>query len=73
VLALAAVGRPLLAMMRPVESSRDTSRALTNEQLVLAVCGLCVLYFGFAPVVGDSNLPALLMGWIDSAVAGLRD
>ena len=39
VLALAAVGRPLLAMLRPSEPSRDASRALTNEQFVLALCG----------------------------------
>jgi len=72
VLALAAVGRPLLAMLRPVESSRDTSRALTNEQFVLALCGASVVYFGFAPIVGDANFAGLLMTWIDSAVASIR-
>lgn len=72
VLAFAAVGRPLLAMLRPVEPGRQTSRALTNEQLVLAVCGACVLYLGFAPVTGEANVARLLVEWIDAAVAGLR-
>ncbi|MHA7837725.1 MAG: proton-conducting transporter transmembrane domain-containing protein, partial [bacterium] len=68
VLALAAVGRPLLAMLRPVESRRDASRALTNEQLVLALCGAGVIYLGLAPLAGDDGLAALLREWILVAV-----
>jgi NADH-quinone oxidoreductase subunit N len=72
VLALTAVGRPLLAMMRPIETTRAPSRALTNEQFVLAICGACVLYFGFAPAVGDTNLAGWLVDWIQVSVASLR-
>jgi NADH-quinone oxidoreductase subunit N len=72
VLALTAVGRPLLAMLRPMETTRAPSRALTNEQFVLAICGACVVYFGFAPAVGDSNAAHWLVDWIRSAVASLR-
>jgi NADH-quinone oxidoreductase subunit N len=72
VLALTAVGRPLLAMMRPIETTRAPSRALTNEQFVLAVCGAAVLYFGFAPAIGGSNLASWLVDWIQSSVASLR-
>jgi len=81
VLALATVGRPLLAMLRRGdesrrdirrESRREPSRALTNEQLVLAVCGLTVVYFGFVPLAGESGIAALVERWIQAAVAGLR-
>ncbi len=72
VLALAAVGRPLLAMLRRGdESRREPSHALTNEQLVLAICGLCVLYFGFVPLSEGSGVAALVERWIQAAVAGL--
>ena len=50
-----AVGRPLLAMLRPLETTRAPSRALTHEQFVLAICGFCVVYFGFAPAVGKGG------------------
>jgi NADH-quinone oxidoreductase subunit N len=72
VLALTAVGRPLLAMLRPLETTRAPSRALTNEQLVLSICGICVLYFGFAPATGGENLASWLVDWIHTAVASLR-
>ncbi len=71
-LALIAVGRPLLAMLRPVEGNREMSRALTNEQLVLAVCGLAVVYFGVAPIVSEGSAVGLLSRWIDEAVVSLR-
>lgn len=71
-LALVAVGRPLLAMLRPVESGRDVSRALSHEQLVLAVCGACVLYFGLAPLVGTGNIATWLNDWIGGALASIR-
>jgi len=72
VLALTAVGRPLLAMLRPLETMRAPSRALTNEQFVLAICSACIFYFGFAPAIGDSNLASWLVDWIHEAVASLR-
>jgi NADH-quinone oxidoreductase subunit N len=72
VLALTAVGRPLLAMLRPLEATRTPSRALTHEQLVLAICGAAVLYFGFAPAVGDANLASWLVGWMNTAIEGVR-
>ncbi|MEE8166655.1 MAG: proton-conducting transporter membrane subunit, partial [Myxococcota bacterium] len=72
VLSLTAVGRPLLAMLRPMETTRVSSRALTNEQFVLALCGACVLYFGFAPALGQGNLAGWLAGWIDTAVVSIR-
>ena len=72
VLAFSAVGRPLLAMLRPADSRRDPSRALGNEQLVLALCGVCVVYFGIAPIVSDGDLTGRLIGWIEVALASLR-
>ncbi len=71
-LALVAVGRPLLAMLRPAEAGREGSRALSNEQFVLAICGVIVLYFGMMPVVGETNLAGQLEIWIDRAIASLR-
>lgn len=71
-LALTAVGRPLLAMLRPAEAGREGSRALSNELFVLALCGFVVLYFGVVPVVGETNLAGQLEIWIDRAIASLR-
>jgi NADH-quinone oxidoreductase subunit N len=71
-LALTAVGRPLLAMVRPAEAGREGSRALSNEQFVLAICGVIVLYFGLMPVIGETNLAGQLDIWIDRAIASLR-
>ena len=72
VLALTAVGRPLLALLRPTEPRRDASRALTNEQFVLTLCGLSVVYFGIAPIVGVGNVAGLFFDWIDAVLASLR-
>jgi NADH-quinone oxidoreductase subunit N len=72
VLALAAVGRPLLAILRPSEGRQDASRALTNEQLVLALCGLSVVGFGVAPVLSVGELSGIFFDWIDAAIASLR-
>jgi proton-translocating NADH-quinone oxidoreductase chain N len=72
VLALTAIGRPLLAMLRPVDAGKVGSRALTNEQFVLAFCGLVVVYFGVMPIVVEANLAGQLELWIDRAVAALR-
>lgn len=72
VLALAAVGRPLLAMLRPQESRRAPSRALTNEQVVLALSGFVVVYFGIAPLIGEHHLFGWVQGWIERALASLR-
>jgi NADH-quinone oxidoreductase subunit N len=72
VLALTAVGRPLLAMLRPDDGSRSGSRALSNEQFVLAICGAAVVYFGVMPIVGETNMAGQLAVWIDRAVASLR-
>lgn len=72
VLALTAVGRPLLEMLRPSEAGREGSRALSNEQFVLAICGLIVIYFGVMPVIGESNLAGQLTIWIDRALTALR-
>ncbi len=72
VLALTAVGRPLLAMLGETERHRSGSRALSNEQFVLAVCGGVVLYFGVMPIFGETNLSGQLSIWIDRAVASLR-
>jgi NADH-quinone oxidoreductase subunit N len=72
VLSLIAVGRPLLAMLRPAEATRVSSRALTNEQFVLALCGAGVLYFGFAPALGEGNLAGWLAGWIHTAVVSIQ-
>lgn len=72
VLALTAVGRPLLAILRPSGAKEDNSRALTNEQLVLALCGLCVIGFGIAPVLSVGNLAGNFFEWIDAALVSLR-
>ncbi len=72
VLALTAVGRPLLAILRPTEARQDSSRALTNEQLVLTLCGFSVVYFGIAPIVGVGNVAGLFFDWIDAVLASLR-
>lgn len=72
VLALCAISRPLLAMMRPEDAGRTGSRALTNEQFVLTFCGFVVVYFGIMPIVGETNLAGQLSLWIDRAVAALR-
>lgn len=72
VLALTAVGRPLLAILRPTEAKQDLSRALTNEQLVLALCGTSVLYFGISPLVHLGSIGEIFFGWIDLALVGLR-
>ena len=73
VLALTAVGRPLLAMLRSTEANSDASRALTNEQLVLALCGLGVLYFGIAPIVSVGDVASSLFDWMDAALGALRE
>ncbi len=72
VLSLTAVGRPLLAMLRPTETTRVSSRALTNEQFVLVLCGAGVLYFGFAPALGPGDLAGWLAGWINTAVVSIH-
>ena len=72
VLALTAVGRPLLAMLRRTEPRLDASRALTNEQFVLALCGLSVVCLGIAPVVSVGNISSVFFDWIDAALASLR-
>ncbi|MEZ4332491.1 MAG: proton-conducting transporter membrane subunit [Myxococcota bacterium] len=65
VLALTAVGRPLVAMLRPAEGRRAASAALTNEQVVLAFCGVVVVLLGVVPLFGEHALS----GWVESAVA----
>jgi NADH-quinone oxidoreductase subunit N len=72
VLALMAAGRPLLAMLGEAERHRSGSRALSNEQFVLAVCGAIVVYFGVMPIIGETNMSGQLAIWIDRAVASLR-
>ncbi len=72
VLALTAVGRPLVAMLYPSEGRRDASRALSNEQVVLVVCGLVVLFLGMAPLFGERTLSGWLTRWIAEGVASLR-
>ena len=72
VLALASVGRPLLAMLRPETSTRAPSRALTHEQFVLTICGGLLLYFGFVPAIEDRNLASGLTRWIAEAVLSLH-
>ncbi len=72
VLALTAVGRPLLEMLRSTEAGREGSRALSNEQLVLAICGVVVVYFGVMPVMGDTDLTGQLTLWIQRAIGSLR-
>lgn len=72
VLALAAIGRPLLAMLRAPDSRREPSRALTNEQVVLALSGFVVVYFGIAPLIGEHALFGWVQDWIERALASLR-
>ena len=49
VLALMAISRPLLAMLRPSDGSGGASRALSNEQFVLAIlCRDCRLLRSYA-------------------------
>ena len=72
VLAMAAIGRPLLAMLRPAELEPSGSRALTNEQFVLSLCGVLVVVIGVARLAGDGLVAGLLSGWIDAAVVALR-
>jgi NADH-quinone oxidoreductase subunit N len=72
VLALTAVGRPLLAILRRTQQRQDSSRALTNEQFVLALCGLGVVCFGIAPVVSVGNISGVFFDWIGAALASLR-
>ena len=72
VLALTAVGRPLVAMLYPSEGRRDASRALTNEQVVLVVCGFVVLFLGMAPLFGERAISGWLAHWIAEGVASLR-
>ena len=72
VLALTAVGRPLIAMLRPNADPRAASRALTNEQVVLAVCGTLLLYLGMAPLFGEQAISGSLAQWIATGVASLR-
>ncbi len=71
VLALTAVGRPLLAMLRRSDGQPPSSRALSNEQLVLTVCGASILYFGLAPILNAGGASSVFFGWIDAAVASL--
>ena len=71
-LALTAVGRPLLAMLRPADRRPRGSAALPNEQVVLLICGAIVVYFGVAPLLGETNLAGQLAIWVDRAVAALR-
>jgi len=72
VLALTAVGRPLIEMLRQTEAGREGSRALSNEQFVLAICGVIVVYFGIVPVLGETPLAGQITIWIERAVASLR-
>ncbi|MCR9093247.1 MAG: hypothetical protein NXI30_03435 [bacterium] len=72
VLALSAVGRPLLAMMRNADGNETGSRALSNEQLVLLVCGAITIWLGVSPILGETNMAGQLAIWIDRAVATLR-
>jgi NADH-quinone oxidoreductase subunit N len=72
VLALTAVGRPLLAMLRRSDGQSLASRALSNEQLVLTLCGASILYFGLAPILNAGGPSSLFFDWIDAAVASLR-
>ena len=72
VLALMAVGRPLLAMLRRSDGQPPSSRALSNEQLVLTVCGVSILYFGLAPILNAEGASSVFFDWIDAAVASLQ-
>lgn len=71
VLALTAVGRPLVALLRPAEGRRAASAALTNEQVVLALCGAFVLFLGTAPLFGERALSGWLEAWIAAGIASL--
>ena len=66
------MGRPLLEMSRSTRDGREGSRALSNEQFVLAICGAIIVYFGAMPVMGETALAGQLMIWIERAVASLR-
>jgi len=66
------VGRPLIEMLRQTEAGREGSRALSNEQFVLAICGVIVVYFGIVPVLGETPLAGQITIWIERAVASLR-
>lgn len=72
VLALTAVGRPLVALLRPAEGRRAASAALTNEQVVLALCGAVVLFLGTAPLFGERAISGWIEGWIAAGVASLQ-
>jgi NADH-quinone oxidoreductase subunit N len=72
VLALTAVGRPLLEMLRSGDAEQNASRALTNEQLVLTLCAIGVIYFGIAPIVSAGSVAGWFFSWIDAALASLR-
>jgi NADH-quinone oxidoreductase subunit N len=72
VLALTAVGRPLLVMLRTAAGESAKSRALSNEQLVLALCAAAILYFGIAPVFRIEGVADILFDSIEAAVASLR-
>ncbi len=72
VLALIATGRPLLAMLRRSDGGAVSSRALSNEQFVLAICGVSILYFGLAPILNMGTAADGLFEWIDTGVASLR-
>jgi len=72
VLALTAIGRPLLAMLRPSDGPGGASRALSNEQFVLTICAGIVVYFGVMPIVGETNMAGQLSVWIDRAIESLR-
>ena len=72
VLALIAIGRPLLAILRHGERHQTPSRALSNEQLVLTLCGISILYFGVAPMLSAGGLSQIFFDWIASAVSSLQ-
>ena len=71
VLALTAVGRPLVALLRPADGRRAASSALSNEQVVLAVCGAFVLFLGTAPLFGERAISGWLEAWLEAGVASL--
>ena len=71
-LALIAVGRPLVAMLQPAAGPNRASRALSNEQFVLLICAVGIVYFGVMPVSGETNMAGQVAVWIDRAVEALR-
>lgn len=71
VFALIAVGRPMLAILRSTESDPNTSRAFTNEQLVLTLCAISVVYFGIVPMISVGTVAGIFFDWIDAALASL--